>query len=155
MIALRTFAASLALVLGFAADARAGDLALAFGKHGKHGSFGISISSGGIGVGFASPVATCPPPYQAPRRVWVPGAYEVVHEKVWIEGRREKVWVPGRKVVTCDAYGRARTHWEPAHFEIVETPGCWETRAVKVWRPGHWAEQGVVVRGYGYGRRGY
>jgi hypothetical protein len=149
---IRTFAASLALVLGFAADARAGDLALAFGKHSEHGSFGISLSNRGVGLGFGAPAGACRPVvYQAPRTVWVPGRYEVVHEKVWIEGRREKVWVAAHKRVVCDAYGRTRTVWEPGRWQIVETPGHWETRAVQVWRPGHHAPQPVV----GYARRGY
>ena len=75
----------------------------------------------------------------APRKVWVPGRYEVQMRKVWVEGHNRKVWVEPVYETRFDACGRPfRVLIAEGHYRLVREPGCYQNRRVKVWRPGFW-----------------
>jgi hypothetical protein len=129
---LRTTLSLLAAAL-LSATAAAGDLSLAYAKHTKHGGFALQFRSGD---GYAA----CGPVIRPlPRKVWTPGHFATVTEKVWVPATREKVWVEPVYATSYDACGRRSERIvSPGHWEIVTTPGHYETRLVKVWRPGCW-----------------
>jgi hypothetical protein len=72
-------------------------------------------------------------------RVWVPGRYETVRERVWIPGSCERVWVPPAFELRYVGCGRAvRVMVRAGCWETVQHPGHYEERCVRVWRPGYW-----------------
>lgn len=76
----------------------------------------------------------------APRRVWVPGRYETVEERVWIPEASERVWIEPVYEVRRDYCGRSfRVLVRAGYFEVQCVPAHAEVRLVRVWRPGHWS----------------
>lgn len=119
-------ASLLGLVVLCASPAQASGFGFSFGKHSRHGSFGVFWSP--------DPAPICPP-----RAVWVPGCYESVGEQVWVPGSCERVWSPPIFETRYDCYGRPyQICRAPGHWQTVERPGHYETRTVRVWRPAHW-----------------
>ena len=115
-----------------APTASAQSLQLNFGKHSKHGSFGVTYSTGGHGWDRGG--SFCPPP-----RVWTPGHYETRCERVWVEGRSEQVWVSAQFEWRHDSCGRAyQVCVNPGYWRTVCGQGHYETRQVRVWVDGSW-----------------
>ena len=116
--------------------AEAQGLHLSFGKHARHGDFGIWFS---VPTRYA---ADCRP---ESRPVWVPGRYETIDQRVWVEGGECRQWVPARYETRHDECGRPysvlvrqgywKTECEPGHFEL---------RAVTVWVDGYWRAEPAV-----------
>lgn len=138
------------LMLGAAAPAKAQGLALSFGKHSGHGAFGIS---------FAVPAAAAYRP--EPRRVWVPGRYETVEQRVWVEGGELREWVPARYETRYDEWGRPTSVLvRQGYWKIGCDAGHFEVRAVRTWVDGYWRVEPVIhaapsyggYSGYGCGR---
>ncbi len=129
---MKTFAALplVALVLAFAAvpSARASDFGVQI--HGKKGSIAFHIGNGH--------------PYPAPRpvatqREWVPGHFETVEDRVWIQARSERVWVEPVYQWRYDACGRAtRVCVQPGYWNTVCAPAHFETCPRQVWIEGFW-----------------
>lgn len=112
--------------------ASASGIEISFGKHSKHGSFGVTYSGGERG--YQRDSSFCPPP-----RVWTPGHYETRCERVWVEGAREQVWVPARYEWRHDSCGRAyQVCVSPGYWRTVCAPGHYEARQVRVWVEGCW-----------------
>jgi hypothetical protein len=130
----------LVLMLGSAAPAKAQGLALSFGKHTGHGAFGISLS---VPLGAYRP---------QPRRVWVPGRYETVEQRVWVEGGERREWIPARYETRHDECGRPtsvlvrqgywKTECDRGHFEL---------RSVQVWVEGYWRVEPAIHGSQRYG----
>ncbi|MFN0243040.1 MAG: hypothetical protein ACKVWV_09140 [Planctomycetota bacterium] len=113
-----------------ASPVRADGFTFHLGKHGRHGSFGISWSP-------ERARAEC-----APREVWVPGCYESVVERVWVPRSCERVWAPPIYATRYDCHGRPqRVCTSPGRWQTVERGGRYEHRTVKVWRPAHWSRR--------------
>lgn len=75
----------------------------------------------------------------APRKVWVPGRYEIQMQKVWVEGRTRKVYVEPVYETRFDSCGRAyQVLIAEGYYRLVRDPGCYQNRRVMVWRPGFW-----------------
>jgi hypothetical protein len=128
-MAIRSFLAASLLALTLAAgDARA---QVRIGG-GVHVDFG-----GGRGRGR---IESSRHRHAPPRvRIWVPGCWDVVTERVWVPGARVRVWVPPRYQEERDRFGRRRTTCvSPGHYRMEERPGHFETRTRRVWREGHW-----------------
>jgi hypothetical protein len=138
---------ALALCTAGAADAQG--LHLSFGKHTRHGDFGISFS---VPTGYAAERRP------EPRRVWVPGRYETVERRVWVEGGERREWVPARYETRYDECGRPYSVLVRQGFWKTECePGHFEPRPVTVWVDGYWrVEPAVYVSprfdAYGCGR---
>ena len=82
----------------------------------------------------------------ASSRVWVPGRYATVEERVWVPGCSERVWVePVYDLALGHCGTRVRVLLSAGHWKTVHHPGHYETRCVRVYRPGHW-----VARGYAH-----
>lgn len=114
-----------------ATHAAHGGFELVLGKKSKHGS--ISVRIGGDDYGHRRR-SDC-----EPRRVWVPGHYEVRCERVWVPGACERVWVPPVYQWRHDSCGRAyQVLVCDGYWKTVEHPGRWENREVKVWVEGCW-----------------
>jgi hypothetical protein len=119
-----------ALVLALAPRADASDFGIQL--HGKKGSIAVHI---GDGHGYAHPA----PRPVAMQHVWVPGHFETVQDRVWVEGRSERVWVEPVYQWHYDACGRAtRVCVQQGYFDTVCTPGHYETCARQVWIEGCW-----------------
>lgn len=120
----------LPLVLGFtSASAHASGLDIRLG--GKKASIGIHIGNG--------PHAPLPRPIGYAKREWVPGHFETVQDRVWVEGRQERVWVAPAYAWRHDACGRAiRVCVQPGYWNTVCTPGRYEMIARQVWIEGGW-----------------
>jgi len=141
----------LAVCLALASDAAAGSSKHGSGKSSKHASVSVGFSKD---FGFKQPAPThgpehghfAPPPHHAPPgyyaptpRLWVPGHYEVVWQKVWVAGVERRVWVEPVFELRYDSCGRAFQFCAAGgHWETVCEPGHYETRDVQVWTPGHW-----------------
>jgi hypothetical protein len=115
-----------------AAPAHAGGgFEFSFGKKTKHGSFGVTYSTGHA---RPVPVAHCPPP-----RVWVPGHYETRFQDVWVPGPSRQVWVPPVYAWRHDACGRAyQVCVRPGSWRTECAPGRYERREIRVWVDGCW-----------------
>ncbi len=75
----------------------------------------------------------------APRKVWVPGRYEMEQQRVWVEGQTRQIYVPPVYETRCDYRGRAyQVQISAGHYRVVRDPGCYEFRRVRVWKPGFW-----------------
>lgn len=115
-----------------APSASAHGLEIRFGKHSKHGSIGVTYSTGERGRDRDRSFS--PPP-----RVWTPGHYETRCERVWVAGRDEQVWVPARFEWRHDSCGRAyQVCVNPGYWRNVSGPGRFEERQVRVWVDGCW-----------------
>jgi hypothetical protein len=136
-IALPRFAklapAWLLAALALAAPAAAQRLSVSIGAQTRYGALGVTLGA---------PVCHAPRP--APR-VWIPGRYELVCERVYVPGETRKVWVPpvyrDRYELTYAGGVRRRVSVlvSPGYWRTETSPGHYETRSVRVWVPGHWA----------------
>ena len=129
---------TLALVTGASSTAQAQEWRLSLGKRLGHG--------GEIRLDLAS--------HGAPFRDWrrptrekpcapAPGHYEVIEERVWVEGCWERVWVPDRYDTWVDSCGRTHRRLVCAgHYETVRGPGHYETRTRRVWVQGGYPRPG-------------
>lgn len=128
---IQMFRLPLALVFcatSLAPDARAGDVSVSFQKHGKHGSFGISI-----GNRHAQP-----PRHYAPRREWVPGHYETIGERIWVAAREDRIWVEPLFETHYDPCGRAtQVCVRAGYWTTVCVPAHYENRQRQVWCAGY------------------
>lgn len=110
-----------------------GFFGISFEKHRKGKRFGLSI---GLPVG--RPHARHHRHDDGCRR-WVPGGYECVEEKVWVEGTRERVWVPPVYRTVHSPCGEVRRVLvRQGYYETVRRPGHYETVTRRVRRPGRW-----------------
>jgi hypothetical protein len=76
-------------------------------------------------------------------RIWVPGGYETVRQRVWVAGRTERVWVEPAfewRIGPCGA--RVRVQLAAGHWRTIHHPGHYELRPVRVYRPGYWIARG-------------
>ena len=72
-------------------------------------------------------------------RIWVPGHYESVCERVWVQGLNEQVWVDPVFELRLGSCGDAfRVLVSAGHWEAIHHPGHFEDRRRSVWTPGHW-----------------
>jgi hypothetical protein len=121
---------ALVLALVTASPAEASDVSLSL--HGKHGSFGIHLND----FGHYAPV---PRPIRYTQREWIPGHYETIQERVWVEGRQERVWVEPIYQWHYEPCGRAyRVCVQEGYWNTVCTPGHFENRSRQVWVEGGW-----------------
>jgi hypothetical protein len=126
---------TLALLLGTIASltplASAGGVGISFEKYGKHSGFGIEFSTG--------IVAPAPAPSACLPQTWIPGHYDTVLERVWVEGSARELWCAPVFEWRRDACGRTiKVLVVPGHWQTVSAPGHEETRRVQLWQPGHW-----------------
>lgn len=156
MMKLLTLASTLALSLVLSAsEAGAQEPGLSVGYHqaSSNGQFGVHLQLGARaprghrrGAQYSSrhasyrrgsPTWTYQAP--APRRVWMPGHYQVVQRKHWVPGSHRQVWVPARYETRYDWCGRRYTVLvSPGHYQTIQDPGHWEYRSEKVWIEAHW-----------------
>ena len=123
------------VVLTGVADAQ--HLSLGFGKHGKHKSFSIQVSS--YPRPHASPSYAPHYGYGGGCGTWIPGRYETRYEQVWVPGVAQKVWSPPVYETRYDSCGRPYTVLVRAGcWQVVQHPGRYEPRPVQVWVAGHW-----------------
>ena len=70
---------------------------------------------------------------------YIPGHYQISHERVYVPGAIRRVFVPARYVTRCGLFGiRYRRVIEPAHYQSYREPGRYELRKKKAWIPGHY-----------------
>jgi hypothetical protein len=86
-----------------------------------------------------------PRPHYVSSRVWVPGRYETVNERVWVEGPVQRVWVEPVYEWRLGSCGFRYVCAREGYWRSVRLPGHYENRCVRVWHPGYWAP-----RGFGY-----
>ncbi len=135
----RTLIALAVLSLGLAAPASAQKrFELTLGTRGV--SIGARLPRASIHVGYGSTSSRARHGYISSRhythRVWVPGHYVTVYERVWIPGSKRKVWIEPIYETRCDAYGRTYSVLvQPGSWQWVETKGYYEERPVKKWIP--------------------
>ncbi len=95
------------------------------------------VHIGGYGDRYGHGIRVRPRP--APRRIWVPGHYELVMKQVWVPGWTEKIWVePVYEWRDDYRRGPYRVLIRPGHWRDVYHPGHYEMQRVRVWRPGYW-----------------
>jgi hypothetical protein len=129
----------LPLLLAFAApSAAAQEFTIGFGKHGHHGSIGVSA-----GIFLGAPV--CAPIHCAPKPIWIPGHYQIVERQVFVPGCTRKVFVPAtyENRVWRDYCGQiqvVRVQTCPATWRIVQDPGRWQCVAERIWIEGSWTK---------------
>lgn len=75
-------------------------------------------------------------------RVWVPGHFETVRERVWVSGGCERVWIEPLYEWRLGRCGFERVCVRAGHWDRVELPGHYEERCSQVWRPGRWIARG-------------
>jgi hypothetical protein len=93
-------------------------------------------------------------PRLEPRRTWIPGHYEVRHERVWVPGCTRQEWVPARYEWRLDSCGRRfQILIAPGHWITVTDPGRYELREARVWVPGYWATDSCAAERRDYGDR--
>ena len=132
----KLLALGLFVTLGAAGTARAQSVNLSFDKQTRHGAFSIGLS--------APLTSECRP---APRRVWVPGHFQEVERKVWVEGVERRVWVEPVYATRYDDCGRpVSVLVRQGFWDTVCDPGHFETRVVRVWVDGFWKTE---VASYG------
>lgn len=106
-----------------------------------HLSYGIETSHGALTVALGAPRAV-------PRQVWVPGRYEEVERRVWVEGGERTEWVPARYETRLDEWGRPTSVLVRAgHWQAVRDAGHFELRTVRVWVEGFWRTELVACGG--------
>ena len=128
----------LALALGAAAPAHAGDLSLGVVLGGHHGGVQLSYGEGHGYHGGRGPVVAgyAPRAYCPPARVFVPGHYATVEREVWVPAFREKVWVEPVYTTRYDPCGRPlRVLACDGRWTVRVVPGHYERRCERVWVP--------------------
>jgi hypothetical protein len=125
---------SLVLCAALAPASRADGFGISYTQNTKHGAIAVGYSSGPFwGPGYRAG------PYGHRARCWVPGHYETVREKVWVEGCLERVWIDPAYTWRRDAWGRTYPVCVSAgRYEMVKRPGRYELREVQVWVAGCW-----------------
>jgi hypothetical protein len=124
-----------ALALAPSASAGHDSFGISFGKHSKKSSFALHWSNTSCApvYQFHQPVyAPCPP------KVWVPGHYETVVQKVWVPACTKQVWV---EPVYKPHYGygsKGKVCVSPGYWKQVHVPGHYASQHVKVFQPGAW-----------------
>lgn len=130
-----------------------------YGKRSKHSSFGISIGYGSHGGshgygshGYGSKSYGSHHSYGShryvghhgygshanPACVYIPGRYETVDEKVWVQGHSRRVWIEPEFHVWTDHHGDLqRKQIGGGLWQTVQEPGYWKTLHKRVWVPGH------------------
>lgn len=105
---------------------------------GVHLSYGLETSHGALTVALGAPRAV-------PRQVWVPGRYEEVEQRVWVEGGERTEWVAPRYETRFDECGRPTSVLVRAgYWNTVRDPGHFELRRVRVWVEGFWRTELVA-----------
>lgn len=95
--------------------------------------FSVSVGSGFGSVGFGS-VSTC-----APARVWVPGHWTSVRERVWIPATTNQVWCPPVYATQYDACGQPyQVMTQAGYHKTVHVPGFYDIQPVQKWVAGAW-----------------
>lgn len=129
----------LVLMLASAATAGAQGLELSFGKRSGHGAFGISFT-----VPFEAAYHRADLRSE-PRRVWVPGRYETVEQRVWVEGGERREWIPARYETRYDECGRPTSVLvRQGYWKTTCTPGHFELRTVQAWVDGYWRVEPAI-----------
>jgi hypothetical protein len=146
---------SLSLVLGALALAalsapssaqRAVGVQVGFAPLSGHVSAGLQLSFGAgphrsysRSARRASRPSYAPP--RAPRKIWVPGRYELVERSVWVPGATRQELVPACYETRYDFCGRPYTVMvRAAYYRTVQDPGCWQQRSERVWVAAHWEQ---------------
>jgi hypothetical protein len=115
--------------LGPIAGSASVGLQLSFGS-GPHSSYSRRASRYARS-GYAPPCT--------PRKVWVPGRYELVQRNVWVPGATRRELVPARFETRYDLCGQPYTvQVQAAYYRTVQDPGCWQLRSERVWVGPHW-----------------
>ena len=106
-------------------------------------SFGLQVSFGsGPHSAYSSRGRRSARPSYAPRRIWVPGRYELVERKVWVPGATRQELVPACYETRYDACGRPYTVLvRAAYYRTIQEPGCWQSRTERVWVAAHWEQR--------------
>lgn len=105
---------------------------------------GLHVRGHSVSVGFrfgreCAPVHQPPRPVGYAEREWIPGHYETITERVWIEGREERTWIEPSFAWQYDACGRARrVCTRPGYWKTYCTPGHFEAGSRQVWVDGGW-----------------
>jgi hypothetical protein len=126
----KTKLAALALVsLGAVGAAEAQSVHLSYGIESSHGALTVALGA----------------PRTVPRQVWVPGRYEELERRVWVEGGERTEWVPARYETRLDECGRPTSVLVRAgHWQTVRDAGHFELRTVRVWVEGFWRTELVA-----------
>lgn len=131
------------IVLALAAPAaEAQKISIGFGKHGHHGSIGVTAGFD-FGRGNCRPPVVVAPPHCPPPAVFVPGHFALVEKQVYVPGCTRKEYVPAvfETRTWRDYCGRLhveRVQVAPATWRIVQDPGTWQTVTERVWIEGCW-----------------
>ncbi len=105
-----------------------------------YGAPGSAAAVAGLRPSCATTGAGFVVPHSLPRRVWVPGRYEAVEQRVWVPESRRSVWIAPVYEWRRDACGRPiRVLVCAGRFELQCVPAHAEVRLVRVWRAGHWS----------------
>jgi len=124
----------LAAVLALAAAAPFANAQSPGASYGRRGVSHAPLATPRLAYGHA--VHRLPAPV---RRAWIPGHFERVQRRVWVDDEPERQWLPPLYETRVDGCGRTvRILVREGSWVVVHRPGHFETRWVEVWVAGRW-----------------
>jgi hypothetical protein len=101
------------------------------GRHGRHGSFGVSV---------AFPICGAPAHvHGAHCRQWIPGHFEERCEQVYVPGCTRQVWMPPVYETRYTPCGTPiQVLVRAGYHQTIQEPGRYETIRRRVWVEGRW-----------------
>jgi hypothetical protein len=110
-------------------------------------NFAYSTSNWSLGFGWApAPSYVVYTPVYDPyfRSVWVPGYYEIVDERVWVDGNYDEVVSTPVVETVVDPLGNSYDSvTQPGAVDYQWKEGHWEIERRRIYREGHWENVAV------------
>lgn len=78
----------------------------------------------------------------AASRVWVPGHYETVWQRVFVPGPIQRVWVEPVYEWRIGSCGVRYVCVRAGYWKTIQLPGRYENQRVRVFREGQWVARG-------------
>ncbi len=131
---------------------RSVQVGLGGGYQGARGTIGVQASFGGSPHYRSSREAssyrsrrTPRPRYEryrrapVPQRVYVPGRYEIVRQRVWVAGATHQQWTPAQYETRFDVFGNpCQVLVRAGYYHTIQDPGYWDYRDQRIWVAAHW-----------------
>jgi len=94
---------------------------------------------------YTSSTALAPSSYRGgyvASRMWVPGHYETVWQRVFVPGPIQRVWVEPVYEWRIGSCGVRYVCVRAGYWKSIQLPGRYESRPVRVYREGQWVARG-------------